>query len=153
MSCGIGQHSTLQVPGRSALPTAPVDWPEALYPGSLNVRIDEYPEEFRRRGLTNRVMELDRSWFAPEFEILRLQFGNNLLGPRPGVPRGGDAQVWRAMLSLADTGTRHECWVLRRLGSQVGEQLECVAGRRLRGAGIEEGKRVRVALQGTWRDA
>ncbi len=151
MSCGVGQHFTLLVPGRSALSSAPVDWPEALYPGSLNVRIDEYPDGFRQHGLTNRVIELDRGWFAPEFEILRGQFGNNRLEPRPGVPRGGDAQVWRATLSLPGTGTRQECWVLRRFGSQVGEQLEFVAGRRLRGAGIEEGTRVRALLQGTWR--
>lgn len=143
---GLGRHSTLLIPGRSALPSAPVDWPETLYTGSLNVRIDQYPAEFGERGLKEQVVELDRGWFAPEFEILRGQFGNNLLGPSPGVPRGGDAQVWRATLSLLDSETEHGCWMLRRFGSQVGEQLEFVAAHRLRDrlrdGGIEDGERV-----------
>ena len=152
MSSGVGCHATLHVPGRAELCTAPADWPERLHPGSLNVVVDEYPAELLSRGLTNRIFELDKGWFAPEFEIQREQFRNNMLGPRPGVPRGGDAQVWRALLAH-DAGMAITCWALRRFGSQVGEQLEFVADTRLRDLGLHDKLRVRVALLGEWRDA
>jgi hypothetical protein len=106
-----------------------------------------------KRRLTNRVSELDQERFVPEFEILRNEFRNNKLGPRPGVPRGGDAQVWRALLRHGGVGTVIKCWALRRFGSQVGEQLELVADRRLRDFGLDDGLRVEVALLGEWRDA
>src|SRR5215510_411114 len=143
VSRGVGRHAELQVPGRASLLTAPTDWPERLHPGSLNVVVDQYPPEFRSRGLTNQISELDNGWFAPEFEILRDQFSNNLLGPRQGVPRGGDAQVWRAVLS-DDAGKAIRCWALRRFGSQVGEQLEFVAATRLRSLGLHDQLRLRV---------
>jgi len=146
---GIGCHATLHVPGRAELRAAPADWPERLHPGSLNVAVDQYPREFMSRRLTNRISELDKGWFVPEFELLRGQFRNNKQGPRPGVPRGGDAQVWRALLSH-DGGTAIRCWALRRFGSQVGEQLEFVADGRLRDSGLDDGLRVRAALLGEW---
>lgn len=153
VSSGIRCHATLYVPGRAELRAAPVDWPERLYPGSLNVSLDQYPADFVSRGLRNRVSELDQARFLPEFEILRDEFRNNKLGPRPGVPRGGDAQVWRAMLRPADPRAIVKCWALRRFGSQVGEQLEFVSDRRLRDFGLDDGLRVEVALLGEWRDA
>lgn len=153
VSPGVGRHSTLLVPGRSVLPQAPADWPEVLYPGSLNVLVDRYPAELRGHGLANHVVELDSGRFAPEFEILRAQFRNNLLSPRPGVPRGGDAQVWRARLSVESVGLAISCWALRRFGSAVGEQLEFVAERRLLNDGLQYGNRVQVSLLGRWRNA
>jgi hypothetical protein len=153
VSSGIGHHATLYVPGRAELRNAPADWPERLHPGSLNVSVDQYPPEFMNRGLRNSVSELDLGRFVPEFEILRDQFQNNKIEPRPDLPRGGDAQVWRTRLRHDGVGAVIKCWTLRRLGSQVGEQLECVAGRRLRDFGLDEGLRVEVALLGEWRDA
>ncbi len=153
VSGGVGRHAALYVPGRSELNMAPADWPERLHPGSLNVVVDEYPEEFRSRGLANRISELDKGRFVPEFEIRREQFRNNLLQSRPGVPRGGDAQVWRALLSQQNARMAIRCWALRRFGSQVGEQLEFVAGTRLRDLGLHDNLRVRATLLGEWRDA
>ncbi len=153
VSSGLGCHAMLYVPGRAELRAAPADWPEHLHPGSLNVSVDLYPPEFMNRGLRSRVSELDQGRFVPEFEILRNQFRNNKLGPRPGVPRGGDAQVWRAQLSHAGGGPIIKCWALRRFGSQVGEQLEFVAERRLRDFGLYDGLRVEMALLGEWCEA
>lgn len=153
MSTGIGRHSTLRVPGRNTLIRAPNDWPEALYAGSLNVRIDQYPVEFRQHGLADTVVELDTGRFAPEFEIFRDELGNNQLGPRPDAPRGGDAQVWRAKISVPGAGPIYKCWALRRFGSRVGEQLEFVADQRLRDLGLKDGQRVLATLLGVWRDA
>ncbi len=87
VSSGLGCHAMLYVPGRAELRAAPADWPEHLHPGSLNVSVDLYPPEFMNRGLRSRVSELDQGRFVPEFEILRNQFRNNKLGPRPGVPK------------------------------------------------------------------
>jgi hypothetical protein len=106
-----------------------------------------------QRGLSNRIAELDRSLFKPEFEIPRDLLGNNQLGPRPGVPRGGDAQVWRARLTTLDVSLSLSCWALRRFGSQVGEQLEFVAGQKLRAMGLKEDQRLEVCLFGLWHDA
>lgn len=142
----------LYVPGRGELLSAPDDWPERLHPGSLNVGIDTYPDDLARRGLPNRTEALDSGLFLPTFEIAREQFRNNLLVPRPDVPRGGDAQVWRAKLIVADTGTSISCWALRRFGSRVREQLEFVAERRLRDEGLVDRLRVHAVLLGRWRD-
>ena len=151
VSSGIGKHQTLVVPGRAALLGAPVEWPEKLYPGSLNVRIDEYPNQLAAHGLDNRVSELDRGEFAPAFEIPRAAIGNNHLGPRPEVPRGGDAQVWKAVLLRGAEAVHVPCWALRRFGSQVGEQLEFVAEHRLRDFDLNDGLRLQVVLLGAWR--
>ena len=141
------------MPGRALLRLSPGDWPEALCPGSLNVQVDRYPKAFEDRGLKNRIAELDRSLFKPEFEIPRNLLGNNQLGPRTGVPRGGDAQVWRATLSTLDGSLVLPCWALRRFGSRVGEQLEFVAAQKLRALGLQEDQRVEVILFGRWHDA
>ena len=83
------------MPGRALLRLSPGDWPEALCPGSLNVQIDRYPKAFEDRGLKNRIAELDRSLFKPEFEIPRNLLGNNQLGPRTGSARRRRASVAR----------------------------------------------------------
>jgi len=150
---GVGRHSELIVPGRSVLLEAPEDWPNVLFPGSLNVRVERYPPEFERHGFSNRVEELDRSVFKPTFEIARERLANNRLHPRPGVPRGGDAQVWRAQIRALDDSLTLTCWALRRFGSGVGEQLEFVAGQRLRALGLQENQRVQACLFGSWHDA
>jgi hypothetical protein len=153
VKAGIGKHSDLIVPGRGFLRHAPHDWPESLCPGSLNVRVDRYPVALVQRGLSNLIAELDRSLFKPEFEIPRDMLGNNQLGPRAGVPRGGDAQVWRARLTTFDGSLTLSCWALRRFGSQVGEQLEFVAAQKLRAMGLNEDQRVEACLFGRWHDA
>ena len=152
VTTGISRHSELIVPGRRDLRAAPHDWPEVLFPGSLNVRVEKYPEALRQHGLANRIAHLDTGRFRPTFEILRNELRNNQLGPRPGVPRGGDAQVWRARIDTLDGSLSLPCWALRRFGSRVGEQLEFVAARRLRGLGLEENQRIAVSLVGSWHD-
>ena len=149
---GVQSHATLFVPGRSALQRAPNDWPEKLYPGSLNVRIDGYPSGLDKHGLPSRIVALDTGRFGPEFEILRDEFGDNKLLPRSDAPRGGDAQVWRARLQSHEVQSVN-CWVLRRFGSRVGEQLEFVSDQRLRDHGFTDGQRVTVSLFGVWRDS
>jgi hypothetical protein len=115
--------------------------------------VDRYPQTFKQRGLSNRIAELDRALFKPEFEIPRNMFGNNQLGPQPGVPKGGDAQVWRGNLQTIDGSLKLPCWALRRFGSRVGEQLEFVAADELRGFGLQEDQRVEAILFGLWLDA
>jgi hypothetical protein len=150
---GTGQYKELGVPGKSQLKTAPDDWPAVLYRGSLNIRVAAWPAEFEHNGLEPSVEILDTGRFAPEFEINRDQFEKNLLHPRDGVPRGGDAQVWRAHVMIARrVMSEPPCWVLRRFGSRVEEQLELVSAVRLRHAyGLGNGTEVVVRMFGTWR--
>jgi hypothetical protein len=128
---GIGQHSNLGVPGRDELPHAPPDWPIRLEPGSLNVCIDRFPAQM------SRVEDLDNGQFAPAFVIPRNRLRGNMRG---------DGQVWSAKV-----GTVNDCWVLRRIGSMVGRQLELVAGRRLLGSDLYIGRWVEVVMYGDWR--
>jgi len=118
---GVGRQASLLVPGRGALPQAHADWPDCLYPGSLNVRIGRYPLESDGHPGIGQVEQLDAGRFAPAFEILREEFGNNLLHPLPDSPRRGDAQVWRAEIAVESDGRTVSCWALRRFGSAVGQ--------------------------------
>lgn len=153
---GIGQFSTLGIPGREELNHAPDDWPDSLYRGSLNVRVEPhgYPDAFGERGLASSVESLDSGRFQPSFEIPRDQIENNLLFPRLEVPRGGDAQVWRAVLHrVTDPCTAVVCWLFRRFGARVGEQLELVSRERLKDRGFPNRTAVTVHVLGRWRDA
>jgi hypothetical protein len=152
VSGGIGCHSSLHVPGLGVITQADSDWPSTLHPGSLNIRIDGYPSQLMDRGLTSTVAALDSGLFVPAFEILCDQFGNNKLSPTPAMPRCGDAQVWRAKI-VTEGGEVGKCWVLRRFGSNVGEQLEFVAGTRLRDDGLHDNQRVEAILYGRWKEA
>lgn len=151
VTSGIGHHSELFVPGREMLPQADMEWPSVLHPGSLNIRIADYPPQFAEKKLPTTVEALDSAQFVPAFEILRDQLGNNRLRSTSAMPRRGDAQVWRARIFTA-SGALVRCWALRRFGSRVGEQLEFVAGRRLRDEGLCDGQHVTVILSGGWKE-
>ncbi len=131
---GVGRHVELHVPGRNEISQAPSDWPVTLQKGSLNVRIapEGYPELFVTLGVPNRVRSLDSRAFPSAFEIAQHEFGNNRLKPDPDMPHKGSAQVWRAI--LAWQARKHDCWVLRRYGSGVGEQLELLSDLHMRSA-------------------
>ena len=147
---GIGCHTDLMVPGRDLLAQVDDDWPSLLYPGSLNIRVTGFPPALKERGLGEDVEALDSGLFAPSFEILRDQFGNNKLRASRGMARRGDAQVWRARIDAVQ-GPVLGCWALRRFGSRVGNQLELVASRRLRDEGLSDDQQVSVVLYGHWR--
>ncbi len=68
---GVGNYSKMVIPGRTALACAPDDWPETLYPGSLNVKIvkDRYPDELLARCAGKLLQKLDSQVFSPAFEI------------------------------------------------------------------------------------
>ena len=149
---GVGRYVELHVPGRDELAHAPADWPTVLCKGSLNVRVppEGFPEALRERSIAPAVSSLDLGFFAPAFEIEQAQFGNNRLTPTPAMPRRGAAQVWRAVLA---TGVHHiRCWVLRRFGAGVGDQLEILSDVHLRTEfGCADGQSAQVRLQGRWK--
>lgn len=153
---GVGRYSKMTIPGRAAFPDAPNDWPETLQPGSLNVKIsaDGYPKELLSRCNGELVQKLDSQMLSPEFEIPRNAIQNNKLKPKPDKPRGGDAQVWRASLIVPNRQVPFDCWVLRRFGSRIREQLEIVSDIHLRTElGLVNGTAVVVHLYGTWNAA
>lgn len=152
VATGIGRHANLVVPGCSALKRAVNGWPAALHPGSLNVRVNVFPSELAEHGLPDEVAALDSGLFAPAFEIFRDEFQNNRLLATRDNARCGDAQVWRAVIDTQGRQVTH-CWVLRRFGSRVGNQLEFVAGRRLRDEGLSDDQPVSAVLFGNWREA
>jgi hypothetical protein len=123
---GLGTHRELLVPGRALLPQAPTDWPETLHPGSLNLKIASYPPAWSGRGMGNSVRGLDLGTFLPLFVISQDELGNNLLTPTPSKPKRGIGQVWRA--SLAANGGVLDCWILRRIDSDLRDVLELVSG-------------------------
>lgn len=128
---GIGRHNELVVPGRNAFPEAPVDWPALLFPGSLNLRVLTYPAAFLERGIVASTSSLDVMGFEPEFTIPQDLMGNNQLTPTETMPYRGTAQIWRA--SLETEARMISCWVLRRIGSGLRDQIELVSSIGLRG--------------------
>jgi hypothetical protein len=136
----------MEIPGHSKLPQSPEDWPEQLCRGSLNVLIhpDGHPPEF------SLVAKLDDGQFKPAFEIEWHQIIGNTLYPFTGMPHHGNAQVWRAEIGRADQPSNLiSCWVLRRFGSTVGEQLEIVSKDRL-DPGLPNRAEVVVQMYGCW---
>jgi hypothetical protein len=127
---GIGRHAELFVPGRDGLKDAPADWPETLHPGSLNIRVATYSEAFADRGLPHATTALDRAGFEPAFFISGTLMGNNRLTSTAAMPERGTAQVWRAALKAGQREV--PCWVLRRFGSGLKDQIELVSAIALR---------------------
>jgi CTP-dependent riboflavin kinase len=145
ITSGVGRHVELHVPGQAELPRPPADWPTKLHPGSLNVRITTYPALFREKHLPNSARSLDSNCFSCAFEIAQNQFGNNQLFPDNLEPRKGSAQVWRA--ALVANGQDIPCWVLRRYGSGLTDQLELLSDVHLRSKyHLENGHQVLVRL-------
>jgi hypothetical protein len=75
---------------------------------------------------------------------------NNKLAPILGQPRRGVAQVWRAAVRRFQDGLSVDCWMLRRIGSGVGQQLELVSGERIRDRGYQDVELVEVSIYGRW---
>lgn len=140
----------MKIPGRSALVEAPIDWPEELCPGSLNVLIDTYPDGFSPPiGRDRGAYQLDDGSFGPEFIIDGNLITENMLR-HEGMPAA--AQTWRALLHIEERCEAIACWVLRRFGSNVGvgkggNVLEVVAKNHLRSVlNLENGQRVNLEL-------
>ena len=142
----------LVVPGSADLPVAIEDWPENLEPGTLNVKIKDYPPSFLEAfGSNADVKHLDTRRFEPEVELPYDAIENNTLPPTPDFPDKGRAQIWRAKLGSGGNSEGQLCWVLRRIGSGYANVLECVAGVHLRTTlGVENGDVVSLAMEGTW---
>jgi hypothetical protein len=147
---GVGKHHKMRIPGRNELLSGPSEWPERLWPGSLNVSIaaDGYPPEFAARSLPPQLTALDRGVFRLAFEIPHDQILANTFAPTPENPRHGRAQVWRADLAKRDSPVALDCWVLRRFGSKMHDRLELVAGCALRPLGFANGQPVSVTMFG-----
>jgi hypothetical protein len=154
VATGVGNHSKLGIPGRGQIPAAPNDWPATLHGGSLNIKLFTHrmPAAFKAHGLLPSVRSLDSELFRPEFVIPQDRIARNTIGRERG-PKGGDAQVWRAAIFFDGKHlTTPPCWVLRRFGSEVGEQLELVSGERLRDvpAIAKDWSVVMVRMFGQW---
>ena len=151
---GVGRFSKqLVVPGRESLPTSIRDWPEALYPGTLNVQVSSYPDSYLDRFGSADVRHLDSRAWRPEIELPFDAIVGNTLPPTAKNPDRGRAQVWRASLQRADSGDGALCWVLRRIGSGLHQVLEIVSDRRLREVlGIQSGDPVTLLVEGEWAD-
>lgn len=145
---GIGKFVQLHVPGRAELANAPADWPDVLEKGSLNVKIasDGYPQKFVEGGLPNTTKSLDQRPCPAAFEIAQNQFGNNRLEATHQMPHRGSAQVWRAVLHT--DAEVYPCWVLRRYGSGLHDQLELLSHEKIRDAlNLQNGQPVVVVFQ------
>lgn len=148
---GQGNHSDLGIPGKNKLPYAPDDWPDILYPGSLNVEIltNELPKDLDTLGPGNLIKKLDNSILKPAFVIKQNAIINNTIGPNGTVKGRGDAQVWRAKITILKIKQNFQCWVLRRLDSGMTRHIEIVSNVGLRQTlNLHDGDDVCVCLQG-----
>lgn len=131
---GCGKHSDLGIPGRGKLPNSPIDWPETLYPGSLNIEIsvEELPKELGNLGPGTLIKKLDNGILKPAFVIEQKAILNNTIGSNGPVKGRGDAQVWRAKIKVEKSKEIYDCWVLRRLDSGMTKHIELVSDKHLR---------------------
>ena len=132
------------------LDCSPVDWPKVLYPGSLNVCIpsDGYPSEFEGLDPKKAVKKLDSKFFPALFTIPQDRMKNNQLTPRSNELERGTGQVWRATVKNETSGQTLSAWVLRRIGSDLGCQLEIVSDVCLREAlALVDGTSVTVVME------
>lgn len=143
----------IKIPGSCELTESISGWPLIIYPGTLNVRIDldGFPAVFAKRFHSNSLKHLDSRDFTPITEIAAHLIGNNTLPPTKAMPDRGNAQVWNAKLSNLKTANKAQCWVLRRIGSNLASVLECVAGESLRSVlNLQTGDPVKLTLLGSW---
>jgi len=148
---GQGDHSNLGIPGKVNLQHTPEDWHQILYPGSLNVEIstDDLPRELNSLGQGALIKKLDNGILKPAFLIEQKAIVNNTIGPYGPVKGRGDAQVWRAKISVLKTKRTFSCWVLRRLDSGMTRHIELVSDLNLRKAlNLCDGDSVSIYLEG-----
>jgi len=125
------------VPGRGHLYAAPPDWPERLFSGSLNVKLDNLDRLFDNFSMRGRRRQTGLKWldgdnFPPCFVIPYALITHNTLIPKWFKPRRGSAKLWRATLK-SNNGTCH-CWVMRRIGSHMSDTVELVSHQAIRKA-------------------
>lgn len=148
---GCGRHSDLGIPGKNMLPETPDDWPEKLYPGSLNIEIflEEVPEKINNLGPGRYIQKLDNSLFRPAIIIPQNLIINNSIGPKGPVWGRGDAQVWRTKVTVMNSGKVYDCWTLRRLDSAMWKHIELISDKYLRTVmRVADEDRVMVSIQG-----
>lgn len=142
-------HKDMVVPGRDSLAMPPETWPGKLAPGTLNIEIDVpgVPGDFAEIGTGDGMKRFDEGNFTPAVVIPQHEISGNTLKPKPGQPRRGTAQVWRAELSVMATGETAQCWMLRRIGSSIASQIELVSEHHLRSRlNLENGTPVKVVV-------
>lgn len=148
---GQGDHYDLGIPGKNELSHAPEDWPKTLCPGSLNVEIsiEDLPKELDNLGQGTLIKKLDNGILKPTFVIEQKAILNNTIGPKGPVKGRGDAQVWRAKIIVEKSKEIYDCWVLRRLDSEMTKHIELVSDKYLRETlKLSDGDRVLVSLEG-----
>ena len=124
---GAGRFSTeLKLPGRSLIPGSHPGWPESVHPGTLNIRITQFPDNFGELGEGSNTGKFDSGNFAPAFTFPADLIAGNTLPPKLENPRRGIGQAWEALLHLPDRHF-HECWMIRRVGSQMPNFIELVS--------------------------
>jgi hypothetical protein len=151
---GVSKFSGLILPGKGDITVAIRDWPTELAPGSLNVQVesDGFPARFVKEFGDTSNTHLDSRRFMPEAELGFDVIPNNTLAPTPQQPDRGKLQIWRAHLTNIETGKTIQCWVLRRIGSTINQDvLECVSGKHLRAAlSLNSNDRVTLEIEGQW---
>jgi len=151
---GCRKYSELEFPDKTKIEGASEDWPNGLFKGSLNVRINEdgYPKEFSQLGYQNNIKILDKIGFQPEFIIPGNLIKNNELLPTTEYINRGNAQVWKALLTNKHSKEYICCWVVRRFGSGLCRDIELVSDICLRKKlKLENGDNVEVCVSGQWK--
>lgn len=120
--------SEIVIPGRAQLgDVAPPDWPQELYPGTLNIKVAEggWPGGM---DASRRITQFDDgSLLTPALVIPQHLIGNNTLSPRGALdPNRGTGQAWRAQVRR-DGGPSVSCWMFRRIGSGYRDVIELVS--------------------------
>lgn len=135
------------IPGRDQLIVVPEDWPNRLEQGTLNIEIDDFPNDFDGIGEGDGLQKLDKGKFRAALIIPQRKIAGNTIKPTPDHPVRGFAQVWRANLHVLATGQTTKCWMFRIIESKIESQIELVADQHLRKAlNLDDGAKVKVTI-------
>jgi hypothetical protein len=140
----------VRIPSRRNIHCPPLGWPENFEIGSLNIGIDDYPSGFVAPEDGGRgVAELEQGSLEPVLVLEHFQ----IISPFPDKPARGRRQFWPATLTVSTTKAKANCWVCRRIGTAVVNQLELISYRKLRDyLRLEDGIPVQADVYGQHED-
>jgi len=137
------------IPGRDSLFLKPDDWPRQLAPGTLNIKVndDGFPPGFNEIGKGEGLTKFDEGNFGQALLISPWKIAGNTIKHDDENPTRGMGEIWRAELQVIVTGQATNCWMFRRIGSEITSEIELITEENLRTRlNLSDGTAVKVTI-------
>jgi len=128
---GGGGFSSMVLPGKNDIEDPPYRWPGKFEPGTLNIRVGNFPLEFNLIFDGDNDLRLfDSGLFGPAIKFPGNLIEGNTILPTEDDPYRGIGQAWNAV--LFKNGNSIPCWMFRRIGSNLSVDVELISEEPLR---------------------